>query len=160
MFMSFTAMLNEIKLQIEKNKDTMESISKSNPNKAFAQINQIASSVSAKYGVILQLHFPDSRKITDTNSYGTENLSIVVDPQRKRFPIPRDSIKERAREFLGEVETKDAYMYEGKEGAKVFLQNGRIDILPGSLHIWCQIDNNIRKFVDWLLIYCYGVKPI
>ena len=153
-------MLNEIKLQIEKNKDKMESISRSNPNKAFVQINQIASSVSAKYGVILQLHFPDSRKITDTNSYGTENLSIVVDPQRKRFPIPRDSIKERAREFLGEVETKDAYMYEGKEGAKVFLQNGRIDILPGSLHIWCQIDNNIRKFVDWLLIYCYGVKPI
>jgi len=153
-------MLNEIKLEIEKNRDAMESVSKSNPNKVFVQINQIASSVSVKYGVILQLHFPDSRKITDTNSYGTENLSIVVDPQRKRFPIPRDSIKERAREFLGEVETKDAYMYEGKEGAKVFLQNGRIDILPGSLHIWCQIDNNIRKFVDWLLIYCYGVKPI
>jgi hypothetical protein len=158
--MSFTAMLNELKLQIEKNKDAMENISRSNPNKAFVQINQIASSVSAKYGVILQLHFPDSRKITDTNSYGTENLSIVVDPQMKRFPIPRDSIKERAREFLGEVETKDAYMYEGKEGAKVFLQNGRIDILPGSIHMWCQIDNSIRKFVDWLLIYCYGVKPI
>lgn len=153
-------MLHDIKLQIEKNKDAMESASKSNPNRAFSQINQIASSVSVKYGVILQLHFPDSTKITNINSYGTENLSIVVDPQRKRFPIPKDSIKEKAEEFLGKVETKDAYMYEGKEGAKIFLHNGRIDILPGSLHIWCQIDNNIRKFVDWLLIYCYDVKPI
>ncbi|MEM3083996.1 MAG: hypothetical protein QXN83_05530 [Nitrososphaerales archaeon] len=134
-------------------------MSKSNPQRVFTQLNQIAYSISVKYGFMLQLHFPDARKITDVEMHGKENLSVIVDPKRKRFPIPRDSIKDKAKEFLGYVETKDAYMYEGKEGLKVFLKNGRLDILPGSLHLWCPIDDDVRKFVDWLLIYCYGIKP-
>ncbi|NMJ87036.1 MAG: hypothetical protein EX285_04250 [Thaumarchaeota archaeon] len=158
--MSITIILDELKTQIERNKDSMINMSKINPNKAFTRINQLAHSVSAKYGVVLQLHFLDPKKITDTNSYGNENLSILVDPKRKQFSIPRDSIKEKANEFLDQVEIKDAYMYEGKEGVKVFLQNGRIDILPGSIHIWCQIDGNVMKFIDWLFTYCYDIKPI
>lgn len=152
-------MLSELKSQIERNKDRMKNISRTNPHQVFTQINRIAYSISSKHGVMLQLHFPDASKIAEPDSYGNENLSIVVDPTRKQFPIPRESIKEKAREFLGNVETKDAYMYEGKEGAKIFLQNGRIDILPGSVHMWCHIDDNVRKFVDWLLVYCYGIKP-
>jgi len=158
--LSFTSILTELKVQLERNKDMIIDMNKDNPNRAFKQINQLAYSASSKYGIVLQLHFPDSKKIADANSYGNENLSIVVDPKRKQFPIPRDSIKEKAREFLVEVETTDAYMYEGKEGVKIFLQKGRIDILPGSVHMWCQIDDNVRKFVDWLMIYCYGVKAV
>jgi hypothetical protein len=158
--LSFTSILTELKVQLERNKDMIIDMNKDNPIRAFKQINQFAYSASVKHGIVLQLHFPDPKKIADANSYGNENLSIVVDPKRKRFPIPRDSIKEKAREFLGEVETKDAYMYEGKEGVKIFLQKGRIDILPGSVHMWCQIDDNVRKFADWLMIYCYGVKAV
>lgn len=158
--MSFTSILAELKVQLERNKDVIVEMCKNNPNKAFKQINQLAYSASSKHGIVLQLHFPDPKKIADTNSYGSENISIVVDPKRKQFPIPRASIKEKAKEFLGGVETTDAYMYEEKEGVKIFLQKGRIDILPGSVHMWCQIDDNVRQFVDWLMVHCYDIKSV
>ena len=153
-------MLNELKLQLEKNKSVMTEMSKNNPGRAFVQINEMACSVSAKHGVSLQLHFPDSKKISDLNSYGTENMTIILDPRRKQFLIPKDRIKEKAEEMFEQIESKDAFMYQGMEGVKLFLQNGRIDILPGSINIWCQIGDDVRKFVDWLLIFCYRIGPI
>lgn len=151
-------MLDELKLQLESKKESIRTIVSKSPQRAYAELNQIAYKVSTKYGVLLQFHFPDARKLNDIDSYGNENIGIVVDPYRKRFPIPRDAIKEKAKELLGEVDTKDAYMYEGKEGLKIFLKDGRIDILPGSLHLWCKIDDSIKKFVDWLLPQCYGIR--
>ncbi|HLE35209.1 MAG TPA: hypothetical protein VI698_04885 [Nitrososphaerales archaeon] len=156
--MSFTSMLNELRIEIESKKENMRSLVARNPQRAYAELNQIAYMVGAKYGAQLQFHFPDTKKITDVDSYGSENLGIVVDKHRKRFPIPRDSIKEKAKEILSEVDTKDAYMYEGKEGLKIFLKDGRIDILPGSVHLWCRIDDSVKKFVDWLMLECYQMK--
>ncbi len=156
--MSFTALLSELKVELEKNKEEITKMRQTNPRRLFTEINEIAYSTSAKHGFVLQLHFPNPKKLADTDSYGNENLGIVVDPKRKEFPISRDSIKEKAEEIFGRVETKDAFMSEGKEGVQVFLHNGRIDILPGVIHMWCQIDDNVQKFVDWLLIYCYA-KP-
>jgi len=151
-------MLNELNIEIESKKENMRSLVTRNPQRAYAELNQIAYMVGAKYGAQLQFHFPDTKKITDVDSYGSENLGMVVDKHRKRFPIPRDSIKEKANEILGEVDTKDAYMYEGKEGLKIFLKDGRIDILPGSVHLWCRIDDSVKKFVDWLMLECYQMK--
>ena len=153
-------MLDELKVELESKKESIRSVVARNPQRAYAELNQIAYMVSAKYGTLLQFHFPDAKKITDIDSYGKENIGIVVDKHRKRFPIPRDSIKEKAKEILGQVDTKDAYMYEGKEGLKIFLKNGRIDILPGSIHLWCKIDDNVKKFVDWLMLECYGIRSI
>ena len=45
--------------------------------------------------------------------------------RRKRFPIDREQIKQKALEFLGDVQTEDAYMYENKEGVRVFGKIGR-----------------------------------
>jgi hypothetical protein len=42
-------------------------------------------------------------------------------------------------------------MYEGKEGLKILIGEGRIEILPGSMHLWCRIDENLKKFCDWLM---------
>lgn|SRR5574341_301049 len=151
-------MLNELKIEIESKKENMRSLVTRNPQRAYAELNQIAYMVGAKYGAQLQFHFPDTRKISDVDSYGSENIGIVVDKHRKRFPIPRDSIKEKAKEILGEVNTEDAYMYEGKEGLKIFLKDGRMDILPGSVHLWCRIDDSVKKFVDWLMLECYQIK--
>ena len=151
-------MLNELRIEIESKKENMRGLVTRNPQRAYAELNQIAYMVGAKYGAQLQFHFPDTKKITDVDSYGSENLGIVVDKHRKRFPIPRDSIKEKANEILGEVDTKDAYMYEGKEGLKIFLKDGRMDILPGSVHLWCKIDDSVKKFVDWLMLECYQMK--
>ncbi len=151
-------MLGELKAEIESKKESIRIMVARNPQRAYTELNQIAYMVSAKYGAQLQFHFPDAKKINDVDSYGNENIGIVVDKYRKRFLIPRDAIKEKAKEILGEVDTKDAYMYEGKEGLKIFLKDGRMDILPGSIHLWCKIDDSIKKFVDWLMLECYGIR--
>ena len=156
--LSFTSLLDDLRTQLEDKRSGMQSIVAKNPQRVYTELNRITYMVGSKYGVLLQLHFPDAKKMNDIESYGSENIGIVVDKNRKRFPILRDTIKEKARELLGEVDTKDAYMYEGKEGLKIFLQEGRMDILPGSINLWCRVDDKIKKFVDWLMLECYGIK--
>ncbi len=145
-------------IEIESKKENMRGLVTRNPQRVYAELNQIAYMVGAKHGAQVQFHFPDAKKISDVDSYGSENIGIVVDKHRKRFPIQRESIKEKAKEILGEVDAKDAYMYEGKEGLKIFLKEGRMDILPGSVHLWCRIDDSVKKFVDWLMLECYQIK--
>ncbi|MFQ5969643.1 MAG: hypothetical protein ACE5J2_04000 [Nitrososphaerales archaeon] len=156
--MSFTSLLDELRIQLEDKRSGMQSIVAKNPQQVYKELNEIANMVGSKYGVLLQLHFPDAKKMNDVESYGMENIGILVDKHRKRFSIPRDTIKEKARELLGKVDTEDAYMYEGKEGLKIFLQEGRMDVLPGLINLWCRLDDKIKKFVDWLMVECYGIK--
>jgi hypothetical protein len=53
-------------------------------------------------------------------------------------------------------------MYEGKEGVRVNLENGKMEILPGSIHLWCSVNNDvrIREFVDWLFERVYYVDDL
>ena len=49
-------------------------------------------------------------------------------------------------------------MYEGKEGLKIIFNNenkSRIEILPGSFHLWIIIDKNVEFFCNWLLENVY-----
>ena len=41
-------------------------------------------------------------------------------------------------------------MYEGKEGVRISFKQGRIELLPGSIHIWSIIDNEIENYVNWI----------
>jgi len=125
------------------------------PNVVYQQINQISTFVGSRFQISLQLHFPHSSKIRDVHSYGTENIGIVVDKFRKTFPISREIVKQSAKEILGDIKALDAYMYEGKEGLKIIMDSGRIEILPGSVHLWCNIDENVTRFVDWLMDEIY-----
>ena len=149
--MSFTNLHSELLFNIKyHDKEIRESLKKS-PNIAYKLTNQLAEFTGSRYNVILNLHFPDRNKIYDVDNYGTENLGLVVDKFRKRFPIPREVIKQKAIEFLGDVTPQDAYMYEGKAPVNVLVDQGRIEILPGSIHLWCRIDENLEKFCDWLM---------
>jgi len=149
--MSFSNLYSELLFNIRyHNKEIQESLKKS-PNVAYQLVNQLSQFTGSRYHVILNLNFPDPKKIYDIEDYGTENLGLVVDKFRKRFPIPREVIKQKAIEFLGDVTPQDAYMYEGKEGLKILIDQGRIEILPGSIHLWCRIDENLKKFCDWLM---------
>ena len=149
--MSFSKLHSDLLYNIKyHNNDILQALKK-NPNSAYQYVNQLSEFTGSQHHVILSLHFPDSKKIYDIENYGMENLGIVVDKFRKRFPIPRDTIKRKAVELLGKVTPQDAYMYEGKEGLKILLPQGRIEILPGSIHLWCRIDENLIKFCDWLM---------
>ena len=90
--------------------------------------------------------------------YGKRDLSLIVDYDKKRFPIDREIIKQKALEFLGDVKTEDAYMYENKEGVRVFTDNWKIDILPHSVHIWTEFDDKVTAFCDWLMENAYEMK--
>jgi hypothetical protein len=59
--------------------------------------------------------------------------------------------RQKAIELIGsEAQPQDAYMYEGKEGVKVVMPGGRIEVLPGSMHFWCVIDERVSAYADWL----------
>jgi hypothetical protein len=91
------------------------------------------------------------------DSYGTENLGIVFDKHRRQFPIQRETIKKKAIEIFAKSKVEDAYMYEGKEGVRVTIAEGRLEILPGSIHLWCNIEKvGVKEYVDWLFDNIYS----
>jgi hypothetical protein len=153
----FSDLIEELRSNILANSKNLQRILNRSPNIAYQKVNELALSVGSRYNLSLQLHFPNSKKISDIDSYGTENIGIVVDKFRRTFPIPREEIKQMAIEVLGNsVQTHDAYMYEGKEGVKIILENGRIEVLPGSIHLWCKIDDEkLKNYVDWLMQNVY-----
>lgn len=151
----FSTIQSDFISNVQHNFDALGSMAKKNPHMAYSKVNELALFTGSRHGVNMQLHFPDPKKITDVGSYGTENIGIVVDKFRKTFPISRDTVKQQASEILGDIDAQDAYMYEGKEGVKVMLKEGRIEILPGSIHFWCKIDEKVRAYADWLMQNVY-----
>ncbi len=125
---------------------------------AYTKITELGAAIGEKYNIKLLVNFPKRGKINDFDSYGKQDLSIIIDQKKKNFPIERSVIKSKAKEIFGDIEVRDAYMYEGKEGVKVFFDNGRIDILPHSLHVWCKFSEKVTDFCDWLFVNVYQLE--
>jgi hypothetical protein len=158
---TFSNLLDDLHLNIKRNRDTLAlALKRRSPNIAYQKVNELAQFVGSHYKVDLQLHFPIPGKISDLDSYGTENISLVVDKFRRVFPIPKEIVKQKAIELIGnDAEPKDAYTYEGKEGAKIkIMSKGSIEVLPGSIHFWCKIDSRIRSYGDWMIENVYFPK--
>src|ERR687889_1463727 len=117
-----STLIDELRGNIERNKNLLQLILNKNPNQAYQKINEISLFTGSRYNLNLQLHFPDSKKISHIESYGEENVGIVIDKFQKKFPIPRENIKMKAKELLGDIKAQDAYMYEGKEGVKIIFE--------------------------------------
>ena len=130
---------------------------KRSPALAYRRITEIGRESGRRHGVDLIVNFPHEGKIDDFGMYGRRDLSIILDKTKKRFPIDRGDIKRKAVDILGDVKTEDAYMYEGKEGVRVLLGLGRIDILPHSIHIWCEFTPDVVRFCDWVMSNVYLV---
>ncbi|HET7149593.1 MAG TPA: hypothetical protein VFI73_13985 [Candidatus Nitrosopolaris sp.] len=153
---TFTELIDELKSNINYNRDVLYAISR-NPNLLFKKITELASFTGSRHQLVLQLHFPDPNKIKDIDSYGTENISVVTDKFRRKFAVPKEAIKRKTIESLGNnIQVLDAYMYEGKEGLRIVKENGRIELLPGSIHLWCKVDQNVKNYVDWLMQNVFG----
>jgi len=156
---SFSAIMHDLQRELHSNMPQIRFLLQKTPALAFTTINEISAKVGKKYNLSLSLNFPERGKIEDFESYGTENIGMVIDKFRKTFPIKRKLIKSKASEIFENVQIQDAYMYEGKEGVRILLDAGRLDILPASLHIWGKFDKKITEFCDWLLVNCYQLKP-
>ena len=166
--MIFTIITKDLQKELKSNLPQIMVLLKKQPAIAYKKIGDIGKDVGKKYNIELLVNFPHKGKIENFDMYGKQDLSFIVDMEKTRFPIERSIIKEKAKEIFGNVETDDAYMYEGKEGVKVFLgpanENGRkeerIDILPHSLHVWYEFTDKVTEFCDWLLENVYLVKDV
>ena len=156
--MSFATITKDLQKELKSYLPQIRVLLKKSEGIAYKRITEIGFEVGNKYNIKLIVNFPHRGKIEDFDSYGTQDLSILVDMSKTNFPIERDVIKSKAKELFEDVKVEDAYMYEGKEGVKVFFDNGRIDILPHSLHIWCKFSEKVTEFCDWLLVNVYELK--
>jgi hypothetical protein len=156
--MSFRTITKELQDHLKSNLPQIRLLLKRNPAMAYTKITELGAAIGEKYNIKLLVNFPERGKINDFDSYGKQDLSIIIDQKKKNFPIERSVIKSKAKEIFGDIEIRDAYMSEGKEGLKVFFDNGRIDILPHSLHVWCKFSEKVTDFCDWLFVNVYQLK--
>lgn len=158
MMMIFTELTSDLQVQLKRDMAQIRFLLKKNQGMAYARIVEIGKEVGKKYNIKLIVNFPKEGRIDEFDMYGKRDLSLIIDYDRKRFPIDRELIKQKAKETLGDIQTEDAYMYEDKEGVRVFTDNWKIDILPHSLHIWTEFNENVTTFCDWLMENVYQMK--
>ncbi|RMW37243.1 MAG: hypothetical protein EA447_06455 [Nitrosopumilus sp.] len=156
--MIFSELISDLQDALKKDLAQIRFLLKKNPAMGYTRIVEIGKEVGKKYSIKLVVNFPKEGRIEEFEMYGKRDLSLIVDYERKRFPIDREQIKQKALEFLGDVQTEDAYMYENKEGVRVFGENWKIDVLPHSVHIWTEFDPKVTAFCDWLMENAYQMK--
>jgi len=156
--MIFTELTTDLQVQLKRDMAQIRFLLQKNQGMAYARIVEIGKEVGKKYNIKLIVNFPKEGRIDEFDMYGRRDLSLIIDYDRKRFPIDRELIKQKAKETLGDIQTEDAYMYEDKEGVRVFTDNWKIDILPHSLHIWTEFNENVTTFCDWLMENVYQMK--
>ena len=156
--MIFSELTSDLQAQLKRDLAQIRFLLKKNQGMGYTRIVEIGKEVGKKYNIKLVVNFPKEGRIDEFDMYGKRDLSLIIDYERKRFPIDRELIKQKAKEMLGDIQTEDAYMYEGKEGVRVFTDNWKIDILPHSLHIWTEFNENVTAFCDWLMENVYQMK--
>ena len=156
--MIFSDIVLDLQQQLKRELAQIRFLLKKNPAMGYSKIVEIGKNVGKKYNIKLIVNFPKKGRIDEYEMYGKRDLSLIVDYEKKRFPIDRNIIKEKAKEILEDIQIEDAYMYEDKEGVRVFTKNWKIDILPHSVHIWTEFDEKVTKFCDWLLENVYEVR--
>ena len=156
--MIFSEIVTDLQSELKKNLAQITFLLKKNPAMAYTRIVEIGKEVGRKYNIKLIVNFPKQGRINEFEKYGKRDLSLIIDYDKKRFPIDREIIKQKATEILGDVKTEDAYMYENKEGVRVFTDNWKIDILPHSIHVWTDFDDKVTEFCNWLTENAYEIK--
>ena len=156
--MIFSDIVLDLQQQLKRELAQIRFLLKKNPAIGYSKIVEIGKNVGKKYNIKLIVNFPKEGRIDEYEMYGKRDLSLIVDYEKKRFPIDRNIIKEKAKEILEDIKIEDAYMYEDKEGVRIFTKDWKIDILPHSVHIWTEFDEKVTKFCDWLLENVYEVK--
>lgn len=156
--MIFSDIVLDLQKQLKSNLAQIRFLLKKNPAIGYSKMVEIGKEVGRKYNINLVVNFPKEGRIEEYEMYGKRDLSLIIDHEKKKFPIDRNIIKKKAKEILEDVQIEDAYMYEDKEGVRVFTKDWKIDILPHSVHIWTEFDQKVTKFCDWLLENVYEMK--
>ena len=153
----FKTITEDLQKTLKSNLPQIRFLLKKNPGMAYKEIGEIGKKVGKKYNIELLVNFPHEGKIDNFEMYGKQDLSLIIDMEKKRFPMDRGIIKEKALEILGDIKTEDAYMYEDKEGVRIIFNDNiqdKIDILPHSLHIWYSSLSQLQNFVNGFWKMC------
>ena len=152
--MIFTELITDLQNELKKELAQIRFLIKKNPGLGYNRIVEIGKEVGKMYNIKLIVNFPKEGRIEEFEMYGKRDLSLIIDYERKRFC--RASVVIAV--LLGDVKTEDAYMYENKEGVRIFTDNWKIDILPHSVHIWTEFDEKVTAFCNWLMENAYQMK--
>ncbi len=125
--------------------------------RAFEIISGIAFDIGQRYGVLLQLNFPPGRYSPRLSGLGHRDLSILVQRGREKFETVSEAEVKEVFAKLGPLRFEAAK--RGQEGFKAQFSDGRIDCLPGGVHLWCEITPEILDVLDWLFTNAYGLTP-
>src|SRR2546428_2631938 len=123
---------------------------------AYDIINRIASDVGTSCSVFVQHISPPGQSNVSTSNLGHRNLTMLVFRDRKKFANVSESEVKYAFDPLGPTAIDSTGF--GYEGFRVRLSNGRIDCLPGGVHLWCEITPEVLEVLDWLFTNAYGMK--
>ena len=149
--------INDLWKELETRRGQYEHLIRQDPIKAFEIINQIASEVGRRWGVFVQLNFPPGHDRPSVSKLGHRDLTLLVYSDRKKFVTVSESEVKHALGPLNPVSFDSAGF--GYEGFRVSLPAGRIDCLPGGVHLWCEITSEVLRFLDWLFTKAYEPKP-
>ena len=156
--MIFSELVFDLQSELKKELAQIRFLLKKSPGSGYTRIVEIGKEVGKKYNIKLIVNFPKQGRIDEFDMYGKRDLSLIIDYDRKKFPIDRELIKQKAKEILGDVQTQDAYMNDDTEGVRIYTDSWKIDILPHSVHIWTEFNENVTKFCDWLMENAYQIK--
>jgi len=123
---------------------------------AYEIINRTASDVGTKWGVFLQLNFPPGQSKFSSSGLGHRNLTMLVFRDRKKFTNVSEAEVKHAFDPLKPTAIDNAGF--GYEGFRVKFSDGRIDCLPGGVHLWCEITPDVLRVLDWLFTTAYGLR--
>jgi hypothetical protein len=124
--------------------------------RAFGIINRIASEVGQHYRIVLQLNFPPGHLGPRIQDLGHRDLSILVHRGQEKFdPVSEEEVKKT---FVQLNPLSFEPLKRNQEGFKAQFSNGRIDCLPGGIHLWCEITPEVLQVLDWLFTNAYDLK--
>ena len=102
--MIFSELVADLQTGLKKDLAQIRFLLKKNPAMAYTRIVEIGKEVGKTYNIKLIVNFPKQGKIEEFEMYGKRDLSLIIDYDRKRFPIDREIIKQKALEMLGETD--------------------------------------------------------
>ena len=123
---------------------------------AYEIINRIAADVGTKWGLFIQLNFPPGQSKFSPSGLGHRNVTMLVFRDRKKFTNVSESEVKQAFDPLNPTAIDNAGF--GYEGFRVKFSEGRIDCLPGGVHLWCETTPQVLEVLDWIFVNAYGMK--
>ena len=90
--MIFSELISDLQDALKKDLAQIRFLLKKNPAMGYTRIVEIGKEVGKKYKIKLVVNFPKEGRIEEFEMYGKRDLSLIVDYERKRFPIDREPV--------------------------------------------------------------------